>query len=574
MFKKLLITVLTIVFLSTSALIAAELDNGDATEYKVTKSETTQIIGGGSGGGSFTFSSPWSGEQRTFDNVIDQMYYNQFGDGFEIIQRHSTDINRVINHANWQLEVLSTVTIAERSFMSTIWPDNVIFNFDEETGTWSMIDGETGEVILEEELEKVKRTPVRVQTFFSLKNTSSEIDLTSGINVGFVEDFSNRDSFWGHANFVHFDEETGIAYLIATHSTSLEELGDNISIDFTINRILAEWKHFIDEVEIDFAYHLENHEATFVVENCKVDSSGWPRGRSGSASGELREILGEDFDPFSMDTEIMTRGELSISLAHGVYLSNIAFRDNILLVQTSRQDDRHSSWPQESWTHVSLIDTRIEAIDWEKVSTMNEEAAAELFDLHMNRYIQSLYSIDVSLMDENFQLIGDRRYMEEAFYIENLELLNYLAFEVSHGYFAIVQSVNLVVPSFLSPVINQSLALETNVEIVIYGTTYTIKDIEISPLEISFVIDNPQRLLDVMDSYNNRHQWFDLGEHIQVELINVDGTEGKYSIRSIGWGTSWENDKVTELRAFFGGSVLDIDNLAAIRVNGVLVELQ
>ena len=564
MFKKLLISALVIVFLSTSALVAAELDNEYATGYETAPTadvETTQATGGGSDR-SATFSS-WDGD-RTFDNVVDLMYFNQFGDGFEFIQYHSTDLNRTINHANWQLRVISTVAIAERPFTSSVWPDNAIVKFDEETGDWSIINEETGEVILEEELEEMELTSVRVHTFFSLQDTSGEIDFATGIDVEFMEDFSGERSFgdgvfWGHAGWGYFDEESRTMYFTATHWGTVEELDDSISLDFVINRILADLRHSTYDVEIDFAYLLENHEATFVVEH-----TFW---RGGSSSGEMREILGEDFDPFSPDTETMARGELNIPLANGVYLSNIALKDNLLLVQTRQRD-----FLRESWTHASLVDTRVEPTDWEKVSAMNEEEVEEFFDSWVSRHLWSLYSIDVSPMDEYFQIIGNR-YMEEVFHLEDLDILNYLAFEVSHGYFAIVQSVNLSVPSFFSPVINQRLVLDSSVEVVIYGTTYTIKDIEISPLEISFAIDNPQPLFDIINDHT-RQQWFDLGEHVQIELIHLDGTESEHSVRSGGWSTSWDLDEIVELRAFFGGSVLDINNLAAIRINGILVELQ
>ena len=564
MFKKLLISVLAIIFLSTSALIAAELDNEYETGYEAeytAEAETTRVVERfteSRGSGAF---SSWDGE-RTFDNAIDLMYFNLFGDGFELIKSHSTDVNRTINHGNWQLNVISTVAIAERSFTSAIWPDNAIVKFDEETGAWVIINEETGEVILEEELEKADFTSVRVHTFFSIKDTSGEIDLANGFEIIFRENLADTrrlgdGTFSGHAGWGHLDEESGAMYLVATHWGTVEELGDNININFVIDRILADWRHFTEEIEVDFAYLLENHEATFIVENVQ-----W---RGGSSSGEMREILGEDFDPFSADAEIMARGELNIPLAHGIYLTNIALRDNLLLVQT-----RQSDFSRESWGHASLIDTRVKPIDWENTPTMSEAELEKLFNLQMSRFPQSLYSIDVSLMDENFQIIGNR-YTEKVFHIEDLGSLNYLAFEVSHGYFAVVRTVNLVGPSLNSPVINQRLVVESDAEVVIYGTASTIKDIEISPLEISFVIGYVQPLFNTI---TDSDRWFDISEHIQIELIHKDGTESGHSIRSTGWSTSWDDDKILELRVFFGGSVLDIDNLAAIRVNGVLIEVQ
>ena len=533
----------------------------------------------------------WGFEMPTFDNPIDYVYWSVFGDGFEFMQNASVNINRTINHGNLQLRVLSSVAIAGQTFTQIVWPENVIQIFDEETGIWQMICDDTGEVIDWEDLEHVEATDLTVYTFLSLRDTTGEISMAS-TQLSLEQDLgavitAGEGFFFGHIRFGHYDEENDTAYFAAVHSTHVENPGRTMPISFTIDHILAGEQHYSDEIKIDLAALLDSHQATFIVEDYESDPFGRTFSRSGSTAGEIHEILGADFDPLRMDAEIMARGELNIHIAHDIYLTNIAFRDNLLLLQI-RQEDNIWRFPQDRWAHFGdMVDTRTGPLDWVELTaeidflTMDPDEF-EAWDeklrlIWSSRYINNLYSIDVSLFDDDFQIIGNRRYTEMAFHIEDMELINYLAFNVFGGHFEVVQPVNFNISHRRVPVIGGSVTIDAAIELMIAGTRYTASDFTLSPMEISFAIDNGQSLLDALDDFTRR---FSIGDYIQIELIYADGTESEFPANQFSWSSSWnwleedEEDELVEVRLILFGGVVDIDNLVAIRVNGERIDRQ
>ncbi|MCL2400433.1 MAG: hypothetical protein FWC91_11910 [Defluviitaleaceae bacterium] len=484
------------------------------------------------------------GGMRSFDNIIDQMYFNHFGNGFEYIQQHSTNVGTTLTYGTWVMEVLSTVTVAERSFTMTVFPDNFPFEVDEETGTWTAAN--------DVELEEIVVAHGDVYTFFTLRNTSGRVDLSNSVDVSLVEHFDNfynssNRALFGMVMFVHYDEVTNTAGFVVRHSVTIEgQNKQNIHVDFAVDKIFADHNRFEKEVEIDLAYLLENHVATFIVE----------------------------------DHEIMARGELSIPIFDDIYLTNISFSDNTLLLQINSPISGRQRL-SDRWTHVNLIDTGIEQIDWwyfwenRDFETISEEELLQMTELQMSRYLQDLYFIDVSLTDENFQTIGGR-YVERAFFIPDPEMLSRIAFNVSGGYFNVVQPVNMNVPAFYSPIARGRVAAEESARITIYGAAYTIRDITVLPTEISFTVENAGVLLDILNS-----QWFDMHEHVRIELVYPDRIS-EYNTFSIGvgtemgWGWWWDhqNHEPRKATLSFGGGAIDFNNLNAIKINGVSIELK
>jgi hypothetical protein len=109
-----------------------------------------------------------------------------------------------------------------------------------------------------------------------------------------------------------------------------------------------------------------------------------------------------------------------------------------------------------------------------------------------------------------------------------------------------------------------------------YGKTYTIRDFMISPLEISFAIDNARPLTEMMEDPSSL---FRISEHVRIELVYEDGAVREYNMTLTGWSVSvdWADNyerEPSEARVYFGGSVVDVETLAAIRVNGVDIKFE
>ena len=531
-------------------------------------------------GGSVAIFGGW--EMRTFDDPIDQIYYNTFGEGFELVQSRSNSINSTLTSGEWQLSVISSIAVPGMTFTTTIWPENATFVIDEENWTREVIDGDTGEPIDMEALEQVEYTDMQVTTFLALQDTTGRVPL-NGVNLTLVDAFDPDDMmsrssfFFGHINFVHFDEDTNTAYFAARHNSSVREAGDSVEISFTIDQIFADVQMIMEEIDIDIADLLESHEATFITLEASQRFGG------GFSSHDMFEVMGQDFDPFSGDIEAMERGELSIYLAENMYLTNIAVRDNLLHLQTSQEDQ--IGWPTARWAHLMIVDNRIEPFDWEElladidVFTATEAEMEEWnlrFEPYAARYIQGIFGFDVSPVDEDFILIGNRRYNEQVIYIRDSELINNLGFIVSGSYHAVVQPVDFAVSAEAS-VLGGRIESDASARVRIDGRSYIIGDFTITPLELSFGIEDAQTLVDRM---NDHTRFFSMEEHIELELIHADGTVTEHSGRQTGWsfGHIWDEDgevtELTETKVNFGGIVIDIDDLVAVRVNGIRIDLR
>ena len=119
--------------------------------------------------------------------------------------------------------------------------------------------------------------------------------------------------------------------------------------------------------------------------------------------------------------------------------------------------------------------------------------------------------------------------------------------------------------------LNQRLELAGSVEVTEQGETFRLTDIVVIPNEIFFNVMLP-------DGSSPDDEWWHPPIHrIEIDLINYDGTESAF-LWSGGSGGMWtERDDgvwVRETSIIGVGSVIDLDNLAAIRFNGVTLEVQ
>ena len=577
MLKKLLAVVTATALLSVSVFAAPQVAEYPAEEYGYESyyEETMEAI---VSGGTIIIEAPMAASttsvtmfrsfaERIFDDVIDQLYFNQFRDGFENVRRHSIDIGQVVRHGNFEMEVLSSVAIAGQSFTVQNWAFPP-FTFVEATGVFLLNE--------DAEYEAVTGYSVDVYTFISLRDTTGQVDFSWGTIVDLAQVFDVASpldwsappmshGMFGSANLIFVDEEAGISYFVVRHSTSITD-EESISVDFTIERIMADQRNVSEEIVIDFAELLANHEATF-IEAGNI-------GGSSSQSMEMFEVLGEDFDMFSSYREIMERNELNIHVFDDFYITNIALVDDLLKIQIS-EPLFTDGWGSQ-WSHIRLINTSAELVDIHVLleemdfEDIDEAFWAEMATISRARYPHSLFSIEVTEITDYFMPIGDRRLIERVYHIEDMSILDYLAFSGNMTYFAVMEYVNLSAETFEVPVLNHRLLLE-DTQVQVMGENYLLTDIQVSSMEIRFRVDGDGELFNIVGgrSHVPMHELF------EINLVFADGTETTYMFFSTGMSFSQSDttgQRASDLSINFGGNFIDVENLVGIRVNGVLVE--
>jgi len=600
MIKKLLAVALVIAMLSTSVFAAESATEYEEATYCVEEPAEIELFDSDgtsvSVGGMVAIAQVmpfgmWDGHD--FDDTLDLLFFLAFRDGFEVIRRQSVDINQIVTYGNWEMEILAAVAIGGQVSTFPDWAGQDWFAFDDETGElfiYEYAEDGTRERHLMEDPEKLlemfearmdegliemlNSRNVEVRTFFTLRDTSGEFPVNWGTMINFTQDpyITHGNIFGGHANFFHYDDETGKAYFVGNHWGSVEE-GDSIIVNFAIERILSDNRTVNEEIAINLAELLENHEATFITEE-----SRWRLG--GNSTMEMFEILGEDFDPQSPDREFMERGEINVHIFEDIYLTNIAVRDNLLYLQISqpRETPQHSS---ERWTSISLINPTVEIpilefdenTNWDEIDESFWQAQTEMF---RQRYILNLFSVDVTkweITEEGLpvQQIPETRVTEMAFHLEDMSVLGDLVFNISVSYFGVNEGVNLNVEEFELPIIGQILEFE-DIEVTIDGDTYLIYNIQVSFTELRFNIGGEGRIFDMVGHGFMQEHPSDLFE---IFLILTDGTEVDFTAVSFGTGMGWSTDMdtglVSNLSLSFSRSVIDVDNLEALSINGVVV---
>ena len=305
----------------------------------------------------------------------------------------------------------------------------------------------------------------------------------------------------------------------------------------------------------------------------------------------MSEILGPDFDPTAGEVELMTIGELNIQLNEDFTLGNIAIRDNFLILQVREPDS--PAVPAKRWSLLTLIDSRIEPVNWEvweaawnellETGTEEEqfEFIMELSALGSGRYLNDLYNIDVTPTDADFMQIGNMRYLERVFHIPLLEDLEYLNFFVTGRYFNIISPVNINV-SVTAPIIGGKLTAvneDAYAAVTIEDSNFTFRNFTITTMNIDFDVDEAQAMIELMNDFD---RIFVPTNYFDIYLLYVDGTEVRYDGFTTGW--SWtegavsiygaESTEPAEVSMTIGGGIIDVDNLSAIRINGTRIDVR
>jgi len=321
-------------------------------------------------------------ELQIFDDVLDQIYFNYFGEGFQFLLRHSEELNEVITYGDFTVELLTAVAIAG---------EERLFNFGEETETFRNVNA---------------------FVFLSMQDGSGEIDFSDFL------DGTLRLAPWANSHILFYDEETSTAYFVVEVYNSMRKR-DSISIDFKINTIFSDKRHFSEIIELDLVELLENHEATTTTEDSGMFSHMFWR-------QEAKELLDERFAEHfhrrrivdnETSIETLVRDELSISLCQDRYISNIAIIQGLLHLQINEGIigggfwPVSGTWPVERSSSLSLIDTR------------------------SGDHIRDISTLFLEERDEEFNMVSDRRYKEWIYHFPDADTLNYLAISIVGDYF-------------------------------------------------------------------------------------------------------------------------------------------
>lgn len=459
-----------------------------------------------SGGGGMTV-IPIEMHIPSFENPVDQMYYNVFGEGFELMQQRSRQVNRVIYQDGIKMEIFSTITVRKNLFDDERGQTNTSF------------------------------------TFFTLQDqTENRVssDMQLNLNTDDLQDHTRP--VWAHERLIDFDEDTQTATFVVEHRFwSIHEENNSIHehVNLVIEGIVKD-RVYVDEIlkDIDIAYLVNSHTPTLEENNTSL------------------ETINDDF-PIE-ERKSLVRDELEIPIEgwESAYISNIALKDNMLHIQTN--------------TH-RAFDIDRSSIDWWTSYSINN-----LINTNTGEFIWPIDTLRIDNFDEEGNFIDNRQYEEFIFYIEDLDSLPYYYINLNGGYFETIIDTNLEV-SFYSPVIKENIIIE-EVKILIGGEEVYINSIQISPLEIRLGIE-PHGI-----ELNNYDLHYFINDNVNLTLIFEDGTDQENIQKRWGhnsWGMNWswvEDDTndiiITEASMVLRGLVINVEELAAVNINGTVIEVK
>jgi len=523
-FKQLISGALAATLITTS-VFAAEYPVGDAVYERDT---AIQRDAGAFRGG-------FDVERRTFDNIVDQMYYDVFGTGFEFMQRNSQTLDQVATYGNLRMEVLSAIVVG----------GDTLHQYDFHEGT-----------------REVTRSPepvfraVEGFTFVSLIDTTGANAFDERMNMVFAQENFDPDRrygvFSGGARFLFQDEASGAGIFVIQHHGTVLLDATSVDIGFTVQTIMSGFSEISERIDVSIAAMLAGHEATTTI-LAGADVGGW--GASWGGDGE--RTFGEGFDATQVDHTVLVKDELNVALDANIYLSNIALIGNMLHVQLNEFSTNfvNMAVPDPRWAHVSLVDfsdTDTEFFPWDAM-------------LHADLFL------DLSDYDENFNLVNDRRYSEFIHIIDDLSRLENVYFMLTGGYFSNISQTNLSFDSVSMPINLQRVELDA-IDVVTSEATgarsVTLSNIVITPLGISFHMTG-----DSIDFTNTADEFFFTAhDAVAITFTNADGTTVEYRGMGGGFGFLGDYPNFEGLIVFHRGAI-DMDSLVSISFSGTVVTL-
>lgn len=553
----------------------------------------------------------WGGFQsrenvfQTFEDPIDQVFFNQFGDNFQFLREKSTPVAVSQSSGSIHMRVLYNLAMVGDTRPSHI------------------LDRATGETI--EDWDNAT-SDITIYTIFSIEDALSNIKFDRNIHINTaLPDWESIDistihtgwdrppvSIWGGSpTFVHNDEATGRAYYMMVHHGTFT--GDvDISIAFAFDRILSSMSISSETIEnVNVSSILEEHEATFIRRETEHSWRNWhmppiihvPDNEWVGGVWELpaTQPMPPRLSPPAVPeyTYVTERGELEIPLHNNVYLTNLALRGNYLHVQLREEDMLTDIWRFERFSdreQVGLVDTRLifdnMSIDaeWTEITEPQWNFATQWTansitlspgtvqpwhgninqDWTLRNEFTLNNAVDLSIVDLNTSRpINNMRYTERIYRLANPSVVDYLEFQVSRSYHEVNLPVNLEVPAFYVEKFDYKAEVEGEFDIVVDGETIAINNLTIRPLQLSFDVD-----ADIMQYIYD----------MDIAFINNDDTETTFNWRQMSsagnrvFSTMMSSaiwmlppDESDTFTITFSGAVINLDTAVAVRLNDTII---
>ena len=349
-------------------------------------------------------------EPRSLHEILESLFRQPLSwDDYLYMLERGTPINQTLTYENFELEVLGAIAIAEPAFYHPAWM--ITGSIIEETEEWQQRDY----------YEEIGIFFVRKFYFVSLRDTVGKTDLSNTM-LGDIEfDFVGSLNHGTLYMFVHYDASTSTSYHVVGYTNyKLQDTTDLIT-SFTIGQTNIGRTEFSKDLGLPVADILNSHEASFgefhprwglrfdyIIANQDPDIYGKIR-----ASGFFRDFR----------DQFLYFNELDIHLYGGMYITNIALRDNFLHVQVIEPAEQDIPQSRYDWMRLGIVDTRIESI-----STL------PVWDDYEIRGIWELSNHDMSESFDNNELM-EHMITEHVFFVPDLDMLQYLDFNVMGVYF-------------------------------------------------------------------------------------------------------------------------------------------
>ena len=485
--------------------------------------------------------------------TLDRFLYSlqvSYGESARFLRRHMMEVNRTIRQDRFEIEIYAALALgnyrASRPF-----------------------GGNT----------------IRIYLFFSIRDIKGEIDLSHTRLTTGGSGFRVRTAWY----------EDGVVYFIYHQDQRMDSEVAYVDVDLIINRLQANFQSYYEILDIDIAHLLEKHDASFMTPRMRMEywwyclDLKWYwldlnlEYYSFDVNFQLSELYGMDVDLLSLEQDIIMYEELSIPMAGHEVLTNIALRDELLLIQITQrafiEGNEVGLW--FSPNSIRLVNTNIELQDFESnltdcltqyaIDKDEDSCQHDLLDLFLAEVPQRQLSRII-----RFYGLGDYLTSDEfglhvlGYYVPETSILPYLALEVLMEYFDLDMPMHIFEEGIRVPVAGVGLYIthEGRYEMNILSRMWVISVVEIHMTGIIFVIHDAQylwdRSMDFADDFSI-HGW----DVVNIELLLEDGSEFVLRSRGSSLTTRWNEEYATTDLHVQKDAFFPIHELIGIRINGI-----
>ena len=587
--KKFLLVLVIALFASNAAIVMADdyndtndgdgyvyeeliLSYDDGEGYEVTLPEVFHIAAWHSIFG-------WDRE-REFDSLAEELLFAQFRDGSEFLLPYLTEINQVFTVGRFEVEVVAALAIQGRTTSGSVWhwPETFELEWDEETG--EIIWPDEGLAAVEYHFS----TDVESVVFVAIRDLTGEIDALSGTHLEFLHEADEEFGFFtgggmAWANALHVMRDSDRMYFSISNRHIFDEIPQQVDISFELEYLFSDFVWDEGLAGLDIAGLVEQHEPSFAAETPYWEWDGYfvPSEWWGFTQPLLNEVAGEGFDPLSPDFELLVRDELNIRLAEGHYLTNIALTDDVILrIQLSEPSRVGFVHRLGAWTHIRLVDTRVEEDrsaffdEWNASWTEWMDAGNAWEDFDEDLWMERLNLIEESQVQELYRIDLTRWWEPDAshvtetgyFVVDNLEFLDFF---ISTSYYETQVPIPFSFSGYVPVLDFGAIEIPGTHRIFVYDRYLDITDIGISINEVGFRVYDTAFIveLDIV-----RHITpFDLFE---VEFIMTSGEvlQDMWFSSSM-WQWPFEEDELSVSYFALSGFMIDVREVIGVRINGL-----